>query len=289
MNNQLKAREMFLDAHKPLIAHIYNLPTDELKYDNTITEVMYKGECVGEVVTDFLKSKEGVERVFKFQKQYRNNLINILQNPTDNYINDWDVHMDYESIIMDKMINFNILPIESLIVLSGRTFFEQQRIFKLLHQGYQQTKNECYHERAQWFSQFDDKWYFKSCATRHRLIDILQQYTEQWEKKFVQQNKIEHKSLEDTYDEIKNIHRDMMVKSAAAENILSEIIKNRPEIKEYQRFVSASMEYNEELRLLRSRSVVSMIYRAKQDGKEPYGIFIDVIQTRKQRLKNEYN
>jgi len=289
IKNQIKARELFLDAHKPLIAHIYCLPTDELVYDNTITELMYKQQPAGKVVTDFLKCKEGTDRVLSYQQQYKNKLYDILHNPTDDYIYNWDKHMDYESIVLDKMINFNILPINCLVLTNTRSFFEQQQVYTLLHQGYQLSKIQKHHEKSQWFSQFNDEWYLSHTITKLRLIDLLQKYSEKWEQEYIKSNKVQYNNLDDIYKELTNIHRSILVRKATAEHNIKTIADDNPHLTEYIRFVTAATAYNEELRLLRSQSVVALIKGALNDKQTPYNVFLDVIQTRKQRLKNEYN
>ena len=171
---------------------------------------------------------------------------------------------------------------------SARSFYTQQRMFTLMHQGYQQTKFEPYHERAQWFEQFNDAWFFKSCATKHRLVDILQQYTPEWEVNFAKENKVEETSLNDTYELMRDLHRRIIVDSIRAESTLVKYINENLHLSDYMRFVSASMEYNEELRLMRSKSVVSMIHGARQKGIEPYQVFLDVLTDRKNRLQKQY-
>ncbi len=286
--NRMKARQMFLDAHKPLIAHIYCLPSDDLKFDNTVTEVMHKDDFVGDVAIEFLMTKEGVDRVLGFQKKYRNKLLTVLEKQTDDFVADWDTHMDYEAIIMDKILDLEKLPAEALMQPSARSFYTQQRMFTLMHQGYQQTKSEPYHERAQWFEQFNDAWFFKSCATKHRLVDILQQYTPEWEVNFAEENEIEENSLDDTYELMKDLHRRTIMDSRRAKSSLVKFINENPSLSDYMRFVSASMEYNEELRLMRSKSVVSMIHGARQEGIEPYQVFLDVLKDRKNKLQKQY-
>lgn len=286
--NRMKARQMFLDAHKPLIAHIYCLPSDNLKFDDTVTEVMLGEDYVGNVAIDFLMTKEGVDRVLDFQKRYRENLIAVHENPTPNFVADWDKHMDYESIIMDKILDLESLPAEALMQPSARSFYTQQRMFSLMHQGYQLAKYEPYHEQAQWFEQFDDAWFFKSCATKHRLVDILQQYTPEWESNFAKENEVEKSSLDDTYELMKDLHRGIMMDARRAQSTLDRFINDNPHLSDYMRFVSASIEYNEELRLMRSKSVVLMIHGARNDGIEPYQVFLDVLTDRKDRLQREY-
>jgi len=286
--NQMKARQMFLDAHKPIIAYIYCLPSDDLKFDNTVTEVMHGNVYVGNAAIDFLMTKEGVDRVLSFQKRYRNKLLSVLEKPTGDYVADWDTHMDYEAIIMDKMLDLEKLPAEALMQPTARSFYIQQRMFTLMHQGYQQIKFEPHHERAQWFGQFNDAWFFKSCATKYRLIDILKQYTPEWEVKFAKQNKVEYPSLCDTFESMRDIHRTILSDSIRAKSTLVKFINENTSLSDYMRFVSASIEYNEELRLMRSRSVVSMIHGARQDGTEPYQVFLDVLTDRKNRLQKKY-
>jgi len=233
-------------------------------------------------------TREGVDRVLGFQKRYRDKLISVIENPTDDYVADWDTHMDYEAIIMDKILDLEKLPAEALMQPSARSFYTQQRRFTLMHQGYQQTKFEPYHERAQWFGQFNDAWFFKSCATKHRLVDILQQYTPAWEVNFAKENEVEQASLNDTYELMRDLHRDMIIESIRAKSILEKFINDNPRLEQYMKFVSAAMEYNEELRLMRSKSVVSMIHAARADGTEPYQVFLDILIDRKNRLQKEY-
>ncbi len=286
--NRMKARQMFLDAHKPLIAHIYRLPSDDLKFDDTVTEVMLGEDYAGKVAIELLMTKEGVDRVLDFQKRYRDDLVEVLENPTQDFVADWDKHMDYEAMIMDKLLDLEILPAEALIQPSARSFYNQQRMFSLMHQGYQLTKYEPRHERAQWFKQFDDAWFFRTCATKHRLIDILQQYTPEWEARFAKENEVEESSLDGIYELMRDLHRRIMADARRARSTLDKFIKDNPHLSEYMRFVSASIEYNEELRLMRSRSVVSMIHGARLEGMEPYKVFLDVLRARKDRLQRLY-
>jgi hypothetical protein len=286
--NRMKARQMFLDAHKPLIEYIYCLPSDDLKFDKTVTEVMQGDIFVGDVAIDFLMTKEGVDKVLGFQEKYRNKLISVLEKPTGDYVADWNTHMDYEAIIMDKMLDLKKLPAEALTQPSAKSFYTQQRMFSLMHQGYQQIKFEPYHERSQWFSQFNDTWFFKSCATKYRLIDILEQYTPEWETNFAKQNEVEYPSLDNIFESMKDLHRKIIRNSTRAKSTLTKFINKNPHLSNYMKFVSASIEYNEELRLMRSGSVVSMIHGARHDSIEPYQVFLDVLADRKDNLQKEY-
>ncbi len=286
--DRMKARQMFLDAHKPLIAHVYGLPSDDLKFDDTITEVMHQDRFIGDVALDFLMTEKGIKRVLRFQKEYRDKLISALENPSGDYVRDWDSHMDYEAIIMDKVLDLKRLPAQALMQPSARSFYGQQEIFALMHQGYQLSKNEPNHEKSHWFSQFNNSWYFKSCATKHRLIDILQQHTSQWEIDFAKNNVVEQSSLDETYDLMRGLQAKIIKNSRMAKNTLEKFVNDNPQLSEYMQFVSASIEYNEELRLMRSKSVVSLIHGARKEGIEPYQVFLNVLADRKIRLQEMY-
>jgi len=118
---------------------------------------------------------------------------------------------------MDKILDLESLPAEALMQPSARSFYTQQRMFSLMHQGYKLTKYEPYHEQAQWFEQFDDAWFFKSCATKHRLVDILQQYTPEWEGNFAKENEVEESSLDGTYELMRDLHRRIMMDARRAQ------------------------------------------------------------------------
>jgi len=257
---------------------LYNLIRDASNGLKARTDLLYAKDY---------KEKDGTRR-FTDAKRYRENLISVQDNPTPDFVADWNKHMDYEAIIMDKMLDLENLPVEALMQPSARSFYTQQRIFHLMHQGYQLTKHEPYHEQAQWFEQFNDAWFFKSCATKHRLVDILQQYTPEWEASFAKENRVEESSLDSTYKLMKEIHRRRMIDAERAQSALDRFINENPHLSEYMRFVSASIEYNEELRLMRSKSVVSLIHGARHEGIEPYQVFLDVLRDRKERLQKQY-
>ena len=285
--NRMKARQMFLDAHKCKIASDYSLPSSKLYFDDTVTEIVNGDKPIGQIAFDFLSSARGVKQILWIQKKHKSRLVECLDGAAD-YRAAWDAHMDYESIIMDKMIDLALLPPEVLVVPSGRTFYMQQRKFSLMHQGYQLAKKEPYNERAQWFSQWDDKWFVRFASTKMRLIDILQQYSPKWERDFAESNSPQMENLNETMEELRECQRRTMFQGARASQTIKRFKRDNPQLRNYMEFVTASLEYNEELRLLRSRSVMNLIEGAVDDGKVPYDVFIDVLVERKERFEQQY-
>jgi hypothetical protein len=65
-------------------------------------------------------------------------------------------------------------------------------------------------------------------------------------------------------------------------------MNQNPQKRQYVRFVSAAIEYNEELRLLRSRSVVPFVKRCRNADVEPYHAFRDTLALRTTAIAEKY-
>lgn len=286
--NQMKAREMYLDCHRSKIVRDYQLQYADLHFDEDVVEVMLGDVYIGAVLFDWLHTKEGVERILKIQKEHRIALINVLEHPSFDYRVDWNVELDYESIILDKVLDLERTPAELLVVPSGRAFFLQQRMFKLMHQGFQLAKKDIYDERSAWFSQFDDFWYFKHASTKYRMIDILQQYRPQLEHEFAAENVVEHSSLDEIFEEMRELHSQIRIAGAVAQKNITEFIARHPAERHYVTFVVAAMEYNEELRLFRSLAIFNFLKGCQQHSLNPYSEFLSVLEERKQVLEDKY-
>lgn len=286
--NQMKAREMFLECHRPKIVSDYLLPSDDLHFDDTITELVFNGEFVGVALHEALNEKEGLERILGIQEQHRSALLGVLEVDATDYRGKWETHLDYESIIMDKMLDLNAIPVDLLGVQSGRTFFHQQTMYRFMHQGYQLAKTEPHNPRAQWFSQWDDTWFCRHGLTRFRLIDILQQYEDSMIADFAERNPPQDASVDEVYGRMQEMHRDKMCAAQKLQKSYREYMREHPERRNYARFIGASMEYNEELRLLRSVSVFDFIHGCRNAGKHPYEEFLSVLDERQERIAHEY-
>ncbi|HLD42965.1 MAG TPA: hypothetical protein VJB08_03180 [Candidatus Nanoarchaeia archaeon] len=284
----MKARELFLEVHRPKIVSDYQLPHDDLHFDNTITELIFGGIFVGEAIFDHLNQEGTVSNLIAIKNEHRERLLKSDHLSIEGYREKWERHLDYESLIMDKMIDLEKTPVELLCVPSGRSFFHQQRMYSLMHQGHQLAQKDQSNERSQWFSQWDDRWFCKNGSTRFRLIDILQQYTDDWVDRFAMRNIPEETSIDDVYEKMQDLHRKKMISAYSAQKRYTAFIKKHPESKAYARFVSEAMEYNEELRLLRSQSIFDFIQGSRYYGKQPFAEFLDVLATRQKRIARLY-
>ena len=288
VKNQMKAREMFLECHRNKIVHDYNMPSIDLHFDDSITEVMLGEVYIGKAMRPYLSTGEGIERIEAIKEQHRSTLLQRLEYPNGDYRLGWNIHMDYESLIMDKIIDLENIPVMLLTVQSGRSFFQQQKMLKLMHQGSQLASHEPHNPQSAWFSQWGDKWYFKNALTKYRLIDILQQFHESWVEEFAKENPPKHSTLDDVFQAMKDHHYEIHVSGINSHLEYQKILKDNPELKTYARFVLSAMEYNEELRLMRSQSVYDFIQGCIKENTEPYEEFIKVIAERKIRLDEKY-
>ncbi len=286
---QMKAREMFLDCHKTKISVIYRFPDNKLRFDDSITEVMYKGKLAGKCCFKYLNSDKGNTNISKVRKEHKKRLESILTNPTDDFREDWFVHLDYESLIMDKLIDFDRVPANILVTSENMTFFERNYLFKLMHQGYKVANTtDKYSPRSQWFSQWNDEWFAKYALTKHRLIDILENFSEAWIADFIESNKPRYDNLNDIYNRMKEIHRNKLINSAKNRMERDEFISQNPELRNYADFVAQAMDYNEELRTYRSVAVWNFLQGCKAENINPYNEFIRLIDVRKKRIEEEY-
>jgi hypothetical protein len=286
--NQMKAREMFLEMHRPKIVSDYRTPSGNIHFDPTITELMINDVFIGEVMAEQLHEGAEVQRISKMRASNKQRLLDAYDLPLDDYIEKWEIHLDYESLIMDKLIDLQRVPVKLLTVTSGRTFFHQQAMYSLMHQGFQQAQKEPNHEQSQWFSQWDNRWYCKHGATRYRLIDILQQYTPEWIDDFAEMNTPKTDSLSETYGKMEKMHRTKMLCAGLSKFRLKAYSEHRPTEAHYFRFVAEAMEFNEELRLMRSKSVFDFIQGCQKAEKVPYEEFIRILNDRQQRFVDQY-
>lgn len=288
IRNQMKAREMFLECHRPKIVADYQLPSDDLRFDDTITELLLGEEFIGRSLRGHLRREDVVDRVLRIRAETLSALEERLASPSD-YVSDWEAHLDYESLVMDKMLDLEGLPAGILVVENGRSFFGQQELYALMHQGFQLSRTDRYHSRAQWFGQWTDEWYARHAATKYRLIDILEQYEPSWVESFAARNQPVAESLDDTYELMRDVQRARIVAGAAAKEAHDAYVAEHPEDRYYVRFLNVALEYNEELRLLRSQSVFNFIRGCQGVGRSPYEEFRRVLDERRVRIKEEYS
>jgi len=102
--NQMKARELFLEVHRPKIVSDYQLPHDDLHFDNTITELIFGGIFVGEAIFDHLNQEGTVSNLIAIKNEHRERLLKSDHLSIEGYREKWERHLDYESLIMDKMM-----------------------------------------------------------------------------------------------------------------------------------------------------------------------------------------
>lgn len=85
---------------------------DDLHFDETITELLLGHIFVGEAIFDYLNQKEAVTRMVDIKNKHRERLLNSYGPPIEEYREQWEAHLDYESLIMDKMIDLKRIPVE---------------------------------------------------------------------------------------------------------------------------------------------------------------------------------
>jgi hypothetical protein len=251
---------------------------------------MFEGRMVGEVLYDHLNQAGIVQRLVNICCLTRATLVQMLaiDRTLDGYRQKWEAHLDYESLIMDKMIDLERTSPDLLMTPSGLSFFSQNRMLALMNQGYQLASREPYHERAQWFSQWNDEWFCRNGVTKFRLIDILQQYEDSWIADFAKNNPPIADTLDELYATMTDLQWDRISAASKSNDASRAYLAAHPERLPYVTFVAQAMEYNEDLRLLRSQSVFDFIKGCRAHGKEPYEEFLDVLKERTERIRNTY-
>lgn len=286
--NQMKAREMFLEMHRPKIVHEYKLQSTNIQFDDTITNIQIDGQPIGPAIFNLLRKKENVERLIQIKNKTKKELQKSYSMPLHDYRKKWGKHLNYESLIMDKLIDLKKISTELLTVQSGRSFYNLKTAMSIMHQGHRIAKQTPTHEKADWFRQFNDYWYARNSCTKHRLIDILQQHHIGWEQKFAETNKQTINTLEEALETLKELQIERIMFASKSKQAYQKAKKEFPELTHYLTFVSASQEYDEELRLLRSRSVYDFIKGCVQAQKNPYDEFVDILIFRQKQIQKKY-
>jgi len=288
--HQMIARALFLECHRPLITDLYELDSRELEFDNTVTELVLHGDYVGKSCIDYLNSDYGYKKVTSVRDSMKKKLEEVIENPDiDNYLKGWDIHLDYESIILDKMVDLQGFPSELLQTKKVHNFFERSFAFSLLNQGFKLSQTtDKYSARSQWFSQWTDEWYSQYALTKFRLVDILSNFDENWLKNFAEDNKPVYKNLNEVYEVMKESHNRRRAIIENSEYYRKEYIKKNPKFKNYVEFIATSMDYNEELRVMRSCSVHNFMKGCQKKGINAYDEFLRFMQVRKERIHRQY-
>lgn len=288
--HQMIARALFLECHRPLITDLYELDSNRLEFDDTITELTLHGDYVGKSCIDYLNSDYGYNKVINVRNNMKKKLENVIENPNfDDYLKGWDIHLDYESIILDKMVDLQGFPPELLQTKEVNSFFEQNYAFSLLNQGFKlaQTTDK-YSPRSQWFSQWTDQWYSQYALTKHRLVDILSNFNEDWLKEFSECNQPQYKNLNEVYEVMKESHNRRRASRFNAQTYRDDFLKENPKLSNYVDFIAISMDYNEELRVMRSVSVHNFMRGCQKKKINAYDEFLRFMQVRKDRIHKEY-
>lgn len=182
---QQEAREILLEAHRPKIMAEFGLPSNDLHYDSSKTELEFEGEFVGRFLYDHLHRPEVVDALVDIRLDTKKRLLESLENPNMDHVEQWNIHQDYESLVMDKMLDLERIPPAILTVQSGETFFKRQSMYALMHQGYQLVRaGETRNERSDWFRQWNDAWYTEVGHTKKRILDILHDFGPGWVEHF---------------------------------------------------------------------------------------------------------
>lgn len=88
---------------------------------------------------------------------------------------------------------------------------------------------------------------------------------------------------------MKDLQRFRMECSGRSMQAYEQELGSNPEHADYYRFTAHAMEYNDELRLLRSRSVYRFLRGCEQEGiTDAFGRFVEVMDERKERIAREY-
>jgi len=89
-------------------------------------------------------------------------------------------------------------------------------------------------------------------------------------KQAILKNKPRYNSLDKTREVIHALHQDMMIYGAQASSGYDNYVKKHPKMKYYALFVSSAMEYNDELKILRSKAIYQYIVRCQKKTKNHY-------------------
>ena len=284
---QRTAREMLLDCHRLKIMSDYCIPAGWIHFDPTVSELMLDDTPLPSALFSFLKSERGSSRIRALRAQSKQQLETILNDNSADYRIVWNKQLDYESLVMEKMIDLDAVPCELLTVPLGRSFFEQHRKICLMHQGYQLSQTTDKNgERAQWFSQWNDEWFLSNAMTKHRLLYILHNYDDSWQQRFHDMNKPEKDTLDKTFEAMRQVYDRQRLSGAKTMQALNDFVARYPDMKHYAIFVTDAMEYNDELRLLRSRSAYRFIRGC--EGKKGYAEFLNVLRIRQCGMEEQY-
>lgn len=276
--NQIIARQLFLDCHRPIHHDLYG--TDRLQFDDSVTELLIGDELAGKVLLNFINLN--ALKICRIRAKTKKILIATIENESIPRATAFNTHLDYEALIMDKLIDFDAVPNDLLITPSGKTFYDTHEMYRLLHQGFQLARHDLAHESSQWFSQFTDTWYFRNTCTRYRMIDLLQNYHPSMPDEFAKENIPEHDDLDSVVSAMKDIQYRVFIARPRSARAYKQFIRANPGLIDYAMFVREAMEYNEELRLLRSQSLAKFIGSCETG--DPYGDFLDLVEQRKRRL-----
>ena len=288
--HQMIARALFLECHRPYINFLYSLPNNSLKFEETVTELEFNGCHVGKYLFDYINSDEGLKFILDERQKIKSELEKKLKRPDrENFLMDWNTHLNYESLIMDKMINFDIIPTHLLVTRKVLPFFEQNILFKLLNQGYKLSKTkDPYSKHSQWFSQWGDGWYSSIALTKHRLVDILWNFSEKWINDFVDANQPQYNKCSEIYEVLRYKHIERMGDKQRNDKNRNIWLKDNQDKKNYFEFVLESMDYNEELRVMRSQSVYNFMRGCQRNKLNPYDEFLRFMEVRKNNIAEEY-
>lgn len=288
---QKEAREILLETHRPKIIAEYGLPSDDLHYDDSKTELEFEGEFVGRFLYDKLHQADVTQTLIGIRLDTRKKLLASLEDHAIDPVEQWNLHQDYESLVMDKMLDLERIPPSVLTVQSGETFFKRQAMYSLMHQGYQLVRiGETGNERSDWFRQWNDAWYTQMGHTKKRILDILHDFGPGWVESFAATNTLKYSSIDEVFEGMKDLQRMRMECSGRSMRAYASELASHPEHEHYYDFTAHAMEYNDELRLLRSRSVYRFLRACEEDKvTDAFERFLEVMGERKEKIAKEYS
>jgi hypothetical protein len=204
------------------------------------------------------------------------------------YTEKFNRHMDAEALMLDKAIDYSRLPDCLLAPISGRYSIEKFGMYALMHQGYQIQKEQSDNIHSGWFSQWDDRWFLRNTISKLRVMDVVAKYNDEYARDLAARNVPISHDLDDIYEHMGDLQRFQILTSSNAHKIFSQYIKDNPKMANYATFLVKALEYNEGMRLIRSKSLYDLITGSIQEGKKPLQELQSLLAERKATSAGSY-
>lgn len=312
-------REHFLKSNEVFVKRLYKLNDEKLHYDPEsryilvgdvpFDKVVRKNilndeKLVDKVIREWEKKKEAI---LKAQKEFIKKYSNSNDTPEQELISFFNTHFDLEMLYMDNAIDAeyvyaiikevfktesNRIPKASRVIMcpsDGKSFFEESNIIRLLHLGYQLSKKSP--TQLTIFDDKDKQWYYSNGITRYSIGQMINGFNEVLENMDSEIEKYRGmysiNDVKDCYDQIKEMRIEQMRRRSEFlsinKKVSSYLQKHCPDNLHYLKFVDSGLIYNEENRLIRSKSMFYFTKKAIDSGINPLELFTKALKQREMR------